>query len=357
MLSTTKAPSKQSKIVPFNPTSSKGIASRSAAQLSTITMAELYDNVYYSRPPVIDDLLYSGTYIFAGAPKMGKSFFAAQLAYHVSTGKPLWEHTVHPGTVLYLALEDNHQRLQQRMYRMFGMEDTDKLHFAVEASDLETGLLNKLETFIKEYPDTRLVIIDTLQKILAHSGRSNYERDYKVMGILKKFADEHGICLLLVHHTRKTKDKDPFNMISGSNGLMGCVDGAFVLRKDSRMEDVAELNVVGRDQPEQQIYLKRDMDTLVWDFENALKEEWVEPVDPVIEAVNEMLTAEEPAWIGSASELLQQLTLDMQPNALAKKLKINAGKLLNDYAIQYDNIHTRNGSRITLTRMPEATTA
>lgn len=63
----------QSKIIPFK-------ASCRKAQLSTITMAELYDNVYQSRPPVIDDLLYTGTYIFAGAPKVGKSFFMAQLA-------------------------------------------------------------------------------------------------------------------------------------------------------------------------------------------------------------------------------------------------------------------------------------
>ena len=354
MLSTNKASSKQTKIVPFNPPSRKRTA---AAQLSTITMAELYDNVYHSRPPVIDDLLCSGTYIFAGAPKMGKSFFMAQLAYHVSTGTPLWEHRVHPGTVLYLALEDDHQRLQQRMSRMYGVEGTDKLHFAVDAHALESGLENQLDTFIKEHPDTRLVIIDTLQKILERSSGSTYARDYEVMGQLKKFADSHGICLLIVHHTRKAKDKDKFNMISGSTGLLGCVDGAFLLYKNSRMDDIAVLDVIGRDQPEQQIYLSRDEATLVWNFENELKEEWTEPVDPVLEAVNEMLTAEESAWTGSASELVQRLSLDVQPNALTKKLNIKEGKLLNDYSIQYENTHTRSGSRITLTRTPETAPA
>ena len=68
-------------------------------------MNELYENVYQSRPPVIDGLLYPGTYLFAGAPKVGKSFLMAQLAYHVSMGLPLWDYPVHKGTVLYLALE------------------------------------------------------------------------------------------------------------------------------------------------------------------------------------------------------------------------------------------------------------
>ena len=50
------------------------------AYLPTISMNELYENVYQSRPPVIDGLLYPGTYLFAGAPKVGKSFLMAQLA-------------------------------------------------------------------------------------------------------------------------------------------------------------------------------------------------------------------------------------------------------------------------------------
>ena len=49
--------------------------------LHTVSMTELYQTVYKSRPPVIDGLLYSGAYILAGAPKIGKSFLVAQLAY------------------------------------------------------------------------------------------------------------------------------------------------------------------------------------------------------------------------------------------------------------------------------------
>lgn len=103
------------------------------AYLPTISMSELYENVYQSRPPVIDGLLYPGTYLFAGSPKVGKSFFMAQPAYHVSTGTPLWDFPIRQGSVLYLALEDDHRRLQKRLYRMFGAEGTDSLHFAVFA--------------------------------------------------------------------------------------------------------------------------------------------------------------------------------------------------------------------------------
>ena len=62
--------------------------------LKTMSMTELYDTVFQSRPPLIDGLLYPGTYLFVGAPKLGKSFMMAQLAYHISTGTPLWNYTV-----------------------------------------------------------------------------------------------------------------------------------------------------------------------------------------------------------------------------------------------------------------------
>lgn len=53
--------------------------------LPTMTMSQLYDTVYESKLPVIDGLLYPGTYLFVGAPKVGKSFLMSQIAYHVSS--------------------------------------------------------------------------------------------------------------------------------------------------------------------------------------------------------------------------------------------------------------------------------
>ena len=134
-------------------------------RLNTMSMTELYDRTYPGKPPIIDGFLYPGTYLFAGAPKVGKSVFMAQLAYHVSTGQKLWDYEVHQCEVLYLALEDDYRRLQDRMFRMFGVEGSNHLHFAVVAKQLGQGLDEQLEGFLKEHPNTRLIIIDTLQKV------------------------------------------------------------------------------------------------------------------------------------------------------------------------------------------------
>lgn len=304
--------------------------------MSTISMPELYENIYNSQPPIIEGLLYSGTYLFVGAPKVGKSFFMLQLAYHISTGLPLWDYSVRKGTVLYLALEDNYHRIQERLYRMFGTDCAPDLHFSVSAHQLGKGLNEQLQGFISEHPDTRLIIIDTLQKVRELDGETySYANDYEIITQLKEFADAVGICLLLVHHTRKQKSDDSFDMISGTNGLLGAADGAFLLRKEKRTSNAATLEISGRDQQDQKLHLVRNVETLKWEFESAETELWKEPPDPLLEKISQLVTDENPDWFGTATELVAVLAVDISANSITKKLNVNASRLLNEYKIAY----------------------
>jgi RecA-family ATPase len=265
-------------------------------------------------------------------------------------GLKLWDYEVRKGTVLYLALEDNYQRLQERMFRMFGVEGTDDLHFAVYAKQIGNGLDEQLEKFLREHPDTNLVIIDTLQKVREVGGDAySYANDYEIVGKFKQFADKHNICLLLVHHTRKQPAGDKFEMISGTTGLLGCADGAFLLQKENRTDLSATLDIVGRDQADQRLYLTRDQEHLCWNLDHAEAELWKAPADPLLEAVAGMLTEAAPEWQGSATELIDKLHLEIQPNVLAKKLNVLAGQLFQAFRVKYENSHGRSGSRIKLT--------
>ena len=115
---------------------------------------------------MVENLLYTGAYILAGAPKIGKSFLVvAQIAHHVSTGQDLWGCKIYQGTGLYLALEDDESRLQRRMFRMFGVEWTSSLHFATSVKMIGSGLDEQLEKFVREHGNTKLIIVDTLQKV------------------------------------------------------------------------------------------------------------------------------------------------------------------------------------------------
>ena len=320
------------------------------ACLPTVSMQDLYETIYPSRPPVIDGLLYAGTYLFVGAPKVGKSFLMAQIGYHVSTGLELWGYPVHQGAVLYLALEDDHRRLQDRLFRMFGTESADNLYFSIYAKQLGAGLEEQLKWFVQEHPDTRLVIIDTLQKVRESGGDTySYASDYEVIAKLKAFADEHGICLLLVHHTRKQQAEDKFDMISGTNGLLGAADGAFLLPKERRTSNTATLDISGRDQQDQRLYLTRNEERLIWTLERAENELWKEPPDPVLAAIAALVTAEQPQWSGTATELVAALGLKMKPNALSMRLNVRAGKLQCEYGIRYESYRSHAGRTLSFT--------
>ena len=315
--------------------------------MKTATMSELYDTAYLNKPAIIDGLLYPGTYLFVGAPKVGKSFLMAQLAYHVSTGKPIWENEVRQGKVLYLALEDDYSRLQKRLYRMFGTEGTNNLFFSVSAKNLNGGLFEQLEKFIEENPDTRLIIIDTLQKVRESGAEKfSYANDYEVIAQLKNFSDRYGICLLLVHHTRKQNSGDKFDMISGTNGLLGAADGAFLLQKEKRTAKTATLDISGRDQQDQRLFLVRNEERLVWELERVETELWKEKPDPLLELIAEKITEENPVWDGSISDFRDFIETDITPIQLGMKLNVTAGRLLNEYNILYESRRTHAGRRI-----------
>jgi len=319
--------------------------------LHTVSLTELYDTVYQPRAQVIDGLICSGAYLFAGAPKVGKSFFMAQLGYHVSGGIPLWEYPVHKGTVLYLALEDDYARLQKRLSRMFGMDSIDDFHFATHAKNVSEGLDGQLKKFVNEHPNTRLIIIDTLQKVREVGGEKySYASDYEIVTKLKQFADHHNVCVMLVHHTRKQAADDSFDTISGTNGLLGAADGAFIMQKEKRIENKAVLEIVGRDQQDQKLHLLFDKDRCLWQLTDKETQLWKEPPDPLLEAVARLVTVDAPEWSGSASEMIDGLDrIDIQPNVLTRRLNVGADRLWNEYHIRHENNRTHAGRSIKLT--------
>ena len=322
------------------------------AYLHTVTLDELMDNVFEGKSAVIENLLYTGAYILAGAPKIGKSFLVAQIAHHVSTGQELWGCKVHQGTVLYLALEDDFQRIQNRMFMMYGVNDTPNLHFATAAGKIGNGLDEQLENFMREHSDTKLIIIDTMQKIREVGGEAySYASDYEIVGKLKQFADKHCICVLTVHHTRKQPARDAFEMISGTTGLLGCADGSLLMQKKKRTALEATIDVVGRDQQDQILYLKKDPETQIWNLERMETEPHREPPDPVLEAVAKLVSAERQEWTGSPSELAAAVQVGMAANALTKYLNVKSGRLLDEYHVSYENRARHAGRQVKLTYM------
>ncbi len=157
----------------------------------------------------------------------------------------LLDRTTQQGSALYFCLEDSYTRIQSRLYELTD-EPTDKLFFSLKADTIGSGLEEQLVKFKSEHDDLQLVVIDTLQMVRSETD-SSYGSDYAELIPLKSLAEQLDISIVLVHHLRKAADNDPFNMISGSTGLNGCVDGMLVLKKDKRCGGQAVLYATGRD--------------------------------------------------------------------------------------------------------------
>lgn len=145
-----------------------------------ITAGELMDQQFLPRATLVEGLLTAGTYILAGTPKIGKSFFVTQLCWCISEGVPFLGLQIHRSAVLYLALEDTPERLQGRLAAMFGTDwGGANFHLKFREDTCGSELVESLHEFLFFNPNTRLIVIDTLQRIRENSSPSySYAADY-----------------------------------------------------------------------------------------------------------------------------------------------------------------------------------
>ena len=158
----------------------------------------------------------------------------------------------------------------------------------------------------------------------------------------------NGITMLIVHHTRKLEADDKFDMIAGTNGLLGAADGGFVLYKEKRTSNAAILDATGRDQEDQRLHLTKNPQTLAWELDSIEAELWKEPPDPLLEGIAAFLSSEGSCWEGTASELCDCLHTDCKPNVLSLRLSVSSRRLLHDYDIHYKTSRNHTGRKISL---------
>lgn len=329
--------------------SNKGKNVKGAETLDTFTMSELYNEEYSYSKDIVEGLFPVGIHLIAAPPKVGKSRLSLQLAYSVATGENFWDKPVAQGSVLYLSLEDTKKRLQRRSYQMFDINDTPNLHFAIVSKTINDGLIGQLKSFLEKHNDTKLIIIDTFQKVCdAYNDKVSYSKDYRIISILKELTDEYNICLLLIHHTRKQEADDCFDMISGTNGLFGAVDGAYILIKDHKNVNRIELNGTSRDLAPIRFVLQSNNHNLKWDLIEEKDLEFEKEEDQFLIDISKIVNESKPIWKGTASELAELLTEYISINSITKKLKLTSSDLSQQCDVEFELGKNHEGRYIIL---------
>lgn len=320
--------------------------------LLTFTATEVMQMEFPPAEELVSGILSPGLYILAGAPKAGKSWLVLQVAHCTSVGLPLWDRNTQQCDVLYLCLEDNEQRIQRRLYRLCGGE-TGNIFFSTKAGRLDEGFEEQVSSFLNDHPNTKLVIVDTLAVVRGNKfTRNAYADDYATMTILKNLAQRFGVVVLVVHHTRKQESSDIMAMISGTNGLMGCADGAMVLERPEKLSGEAFLNITGRDCEDARLHLRQNKENMCWEFIGYGDDTQQITEDPVLCAVEDLVHSS-GTWRGTAVELVAALTqidssLALQPNSLSRKLNARAQELQNQYGVRHTKLRNAEGKYILL---------
>src|SRR5215217_6836251 len=240
-----------------------------------ITAAELMGMTFDATHWVVPDVLPEGLTLLVGKPKKGKSWMGLGTCVAVAEGGVAFgTKPVEQGDTLYLALEDNRKRLRKRLAKILdGRPAPERMHLHTEWPRLDEGGAERLDEWLTEHPEARLVVVDTLAKIRKPArGQNVYAEDYAALGQLLPLASKHSVAIVVVHHLRKMAASDPLDEISSSTGLTAGVDGFLILRRTPGSKGPT-LYVDGRDIEEPTEYaLIWNLNTATWTIEGDAEE-------------------------------------------------------------------------------------
>ena len=194
-----------------------------------------------------DPWAVEGVNIIAGRPKLGKTTLERQkLAAAAMGGEFLESKFEKPGKAAFLSLEEG-ELLCRMKFKMSGFPDE-----ALAAIQLffdwprgQTGV-ELLDRYLTDQPETKFVVIDSLTRfrVVPDVRVPAFMADYEAVNALHDLSKKHpGVCIDIIHHTRKARSEDPIDDISGTYGLTAACDAYAVLRHHA---DGAVMHVGGR---------------------------------------------------------------------------------------------------------------
>lgn len=229
---------------------------------------DIMNTEYPKRESIIDDVIPFGLTLLAGEPKAGKSYMMLNLALAASSGGTAWSH--YPvesqcGT-LYISYESHYREIQERIKEMLGGEMPDPSFYFWNLAEIEDDFkldalgISQLTQFIKDH-NIRLVIVDVWEKAApdVKIRGTSYQEDSAKLAPVSKFCKMNGICVVLIHHTRKGGDPEQeMNEISGSMALRSNPDTTLLLKIHESHMTQRRLLIEGRGIPKDEIAVNID---------------------------------------------------------------------------------------------------
>lgn len=182
--------------------------------------------------------------LFAGPPKIGKSYVLAHLMAHLCLGRTWHGMTVdRPLTIAMLQLELRGRRYGERIRRLNLLEaehDALSPHIAITErgrADLRSGSARRsfaehMKRKLGREPD--IFGVDPLSNVYTGENENDNAQMAECCDYLRLWQEELGsqTAMIVVHHTRKQGKDDeqqPFDIIRGATSLRGLYDTGIVM--------------------------------------------------------------------------------------------------------------------------------
>ena len=207
---------------------------------------------------IVENLMISnGVYLLVSHPKVGKSMFAQQLAFSLTTGEDFLGFKVNPTHVLYIITEGDINQLNDRFKLMNLKPNVNKLHI-IDIDDIPDFYIRDIERDIYELTfdkEPLFIIMDMFKDIKFDTSYdiNNYQEiNDVVFRKLKELCRKYNATLLVTHHLNKRDET------MGSVGLNADVSGIIKLKESKNNYNKLTLDYKGRDLGRLELNLKRN---------------------------------------------------------------------------------------------------
>ena len=207
---------------------------------------------------IVENLMISnGVYLLVSHPKVGKSMFAQQLAFSLTTGEDFLGFKVNPSHVLYITTEGDINQLNDRFKLMNLKPNVNKLHI-IDIDDIPDFYIRDIERDIHELTfdkEPLFIIMDMFKDIKFDTSYdlNNYQEiNDVVFRKLKELCRKYNSTLLVTHHLNKRDET------MGSVGLNADVSGIMKLKESKNDYNKLTLDYKGRDLGRLELNLKRN---------------------------------------------------------------------------------------------------
>lgn len=336
-------------------------------KLKAISAVELQNKKFEEKFYAVQNMIPEGETVLAAPPKTGKSWLMLDMCIKVAKGEKFLNFETAKCGTLYLALEDGDSFEQERLNKVLdGAAAPDNFHFVFsDVMPMQSGFLLQMDELLKELPDVRVVVIDTLNFIKYRPGKSAnaYEVDYQTGNELKLFGEKRHLAIVCVTHTTKMlHPEDNMADVSGTNGVTGAADSVVVLSKEKRMAKDAKLFITGRKVKQSMHDIKFNDDHCIWEYigiadteEKAAQEQANRrreyETSPIRDVIISLAYSDKAPWKGKANDLLQEailfgIGLTESPKEIGGFLCRMQGLFLKEDGITLEIINNGTGSKI-----------